>query len=534
MRKTLALVLCLILAFSVVACTEKPVDEDVENSPAVTGNAEPNENVDAPGEEAISEGGTLVVAVSAESDSMLVTQVRSTVINMWPIFEGLFKFDSTGAAVPFLVESYEEDLENLTYTLHLRQGILFHDGSELTGEVVKWNLENYMENGILKSFLASIASVEVTDTYTVVLHLSEWDSQLPASLARQMGYMASKEAYDTNGEEWCASNPVGTGPFKFQSWEQGVKMTYVRFDEYWQGKPHLDGVEFVVYTTDLVTQASMEAGEVHVWQAKDYNIAREMEAEGFSIISSNIPQVVYNLYYECMNEDDPFSNLLVRQAASYAIDPQVISDSLLNGFGIVTNQFATPGSPYYSEDVVGYPYNPEKAKELLAEAGYSDGFDTTMVVWNSPAYVNAAAIMQEQLAAVGIRVELTLVDLAGFVVLMDGWENGMFFHPMGISNGPAPQIASMFVQGLESGAGAHSLLHPDDVNALIQSAKSGSLEESCQDFRDAAKLIWEDYCMLKSFVAIPSVTVVSSNVADCGIGVDSSFSADLWDTYFVA
>ena len=92
----------------------------------------------------------------------------------------------------------------------------------------------------------------------------------------------------------------------------------------------------------------------------------------------------------------------------------------------------------------------------------------------------------------------------------------------------------MFVQGLESGAGAHSLLHPDDVNALIQSAKSGSLEESCQDFRDAAKLIWEDYCMLKSFVAIPSVTVVSSNVVDCGIGVDSSFSADLWDTYFVA
>lgn len=121
MRKTLALVLCLLMAFSVVACTAQPADDEVQNSPAVTDGTAP-EGADENQEEVIPEGGTLVVAVSAESDSMLVTQVRSTVINMWPIFEGLFKFDSTGAAVPFLVESYEEDLENLTYTLHMHEG----------------------------------------------------------------------------------------------------------------------------------------------------------------------------------------------------------------------------------------------------------------------------------------------------------------------------------------------------------------------------------------------------------------------------
>ncbi len=530
MKKLLALLLALVLASSLAACggSEDPGASNTPDASNTPGDPVASDTPDLPD---VPEGGTLVVAVSAESDSMLVTKVRSSVINMWPIFEGLFKFDSTGAAVPFLVESYEEDVDALTYTLHLHQGVKFHDGSELTAEVVKWNLENYMENGILKSFLSSIDSIEVVDDYTVVLHLSAWDSLLPSSLARQMGYMASKEAFDANGEEYCSTHPVGTGPFMFESWEQGVKMAYTRFDGYWQGKPHLDGMEFVVYTTDLVTQASVESGEVHVWQTKDYNIARDMEAEGFDIITSTIPTVIYNLYYECMNPDDPLNDLRVRQAVTYAIDGQAISDSLLNGFGIVTNQFATPGSSFYSEDVAGYPYDPGKAKELLAEAGYPDGFDTTMVVWNSPSYVDAAVVMQNQLAEVGINVELNLVDLGGFVVLMDGWESGMFFHPMGISNGPAPQIASMFVQGLESGGGAHSLLHPDDVNELIQKAKSVSSTESVQYFKDAATLIWEDYCMLKSFVAIPSVTVVSPNVGNCGIGIDSSFSADLWDTY---
>lgn len=295
MKKAFVYVLCMLLLISAVACSPKADTKGDKNEKPSQSDSAVNDNPLSdnqpvqPEEEQVKDGGTLIVAVSAESDSMLVTKVRSSVINMWPIFEGLFKFDSTGAAVPFLVKEYEENVEALTYTLHLHEGVKFHDGSELTAEVVKWNLENYMENGILKSFLSSIDSIEADGAYTVVLHLNAWDSLLPASLARQMGYMASKEAYDKNGEEWCASNPVGTGPFKFQSWEQGVKMTYSRFEEYWQGKPHLDGMEFVVYTTDLVTQASMQAKEVHVWQVKDYNIAREMEAEGFTVVSSNIP-----------------------------------------------------------------------------------------------------------------------------------------------------------------------------------------------------------------------------------------------------
>lgn len=530
MKRFAALILCFLLATSLfTGCTSNTDDQPTQQPGEVQATNAPEDAT--PSDDAIPEGGTLTVAVSSESDSMLVTQVRSNVYNMWPIFEGLFKFDSTGTAVPYLVESYEENIENLTYTLHLHEGVLFHDGSELTAEVVKWNLENYLENGILASFLSSIESIDAVDQYTVVLHLSTWDSLLPAALARQMGYMSSKEAFDTNGEEWCAANPVGTGPFKFESWEQGVKMTYTRFDDYWQGRPNLDGIEMVVYTTDLVTQASIEAGEVDVWQVKDYNIARELEEKGFNLTISSTPGVIYNLYYECMNESDHLSNLKVRQAVTHAIDGAAISDTLLNGFGILTNQFATPGSAYYSEEISGYPYDPEKAKSLLAEAGYADGFDTTMVVWNSQAYVDAATIMKEQLAAVGINVELNLVDIAGFTVLMDGWESGLFFHPMGISNGPAPQLASMFVKGITSGAGAFSMLHPDDVDELIQKAKTSSEAESVQYFKDAAYLIFEEYCMLKSFVAIPTITVVSPDVVNCGIGVDSSFSAELWNTY---
>lgn len=483
------------------------------------------------GKETTKEGGTLVIAVSSESETLLVHKVRSSMISMWPMFEGLFVFDETGNAVPFLVETYEEDIPGLTYTLHLHKGVKFHDGSELTAEVVKWNLDKYMVEGILKSFLESIKSVEVKDTYTVVLHLKEWDSLLPASLARQMGYMASKTAYETYGEDYCAEHPVGTGPFKFESREQGVQMNFTRFDDYWQGKPNLDAVEMVVYKEALVAQAALEAGDIDVWQTSNYVIADELKAEGFNVYKSSIPTALYNLYFECMNPDDPFFNVKVRKAASYAIDPQAISDALFNGYGVLTNQFATPGSAFYSNGVEGCPYDTTKAKALLKEAGYPNGFKTTMACWNSQPYVNVAQILKEQLAAVGIDVEIKLYDLAGFAVLMDGWKSGLFLHPMGISNGPAAQLATLFVKGLTSGAGANSLLHPDDVDALIQKAKSSDAKSSIKYFQDAATLIFEDYCELKSFIATPSVTAVAPSVVNCGVGVNSSFAASLWDTY---
>ena len=168
------------------------------------------ENPDVNGSVKVTKGGTLTIATTADAASMLPTVIRSPT-NLYyasACFETLMNFDANGVPQPFLAESVTENVSNLTYTIELKKGILFHDGTELTAEVCKWNIDHYKAEGVLStSFYSKLESVEVAGPYTVVLHLSSWDSAIPNALARECGYMSSKEAYE-RGAKGFDEKPV--------------------------------------------------------------------------------------------------------------------------------------------------------------------------------------------------------------------------------------------------------------------------------------------------------------------------------------
>ena len=542
MKKLFALILAALMVLSMVACTNdsKPEQPDA-NSPATDTqqSAEPTETTDPEEKEDVAvKGGILKIATTGDISSMLAHKLRGGTDRAFGcvIFEKLFNFDSTGTPYPFLLESYEEDPVNLTYTLHVRKGIKFHDGSDLNADVVAWNLQLYKDQGVQSaSFLGSVDKIEAIDEYTVVLTLSAWDSLIPVYMAREggCGYIVSKQAWETYGEDYCKEHPVTTAPFQFVSWEHDTAVKLEKFADYWQGEPNLDGVEICVYNSMLVAQAAMESGEVHaMMNISDTEVVEYLGMLGFNVTLGGIPSSAHTIAFECIKEGDPFSDIRVRQAASYALDGSAIGSAIYGEYAKATTQYCLPGTPYYSEDVTGYPYNPEKAKELLAEAGYPNGFDTVIYV-NSQSQIgiDVVTIVIEQLAQVGINAEIQLRDNAQYSQLVDGWDGGMLYHAGGIDSGAAAFVSGSYARDLTSGIGLKSFDKPDELYDVIAEGKAGDAETCQKCFQKAQYIIFEQECMLKCLYNVLPLAVTAPGLHDSDIGATGGTSSDLWDAW---
>lgn len=533
-KKTLALLLALILVFACLTGCKKEgakepsgaVDPGTDNGTT----AEPAEVDD--GVQAL-EGGVIKLSIASDPDSLMAHRVRLGVLSVLPIYEALLTYDENGEPVPYLAKSITPNVEDLSYAIELNEGILFHDGSELTAEVCKWNLIKYRDEGILgASYLSYLADVEVTGDYSLTLKLSQWDSQLPYALARQMGYMQSQLAFETHGEEYMAEHPVGTGPFVFDSWQHGVSLKFVRNENYWNGDVALDGVELVIYSEAMTAQAAIEAGELDVWTATDYKIATELEEEGFTVYASSVPYLSYAMFFHCL--DGPFADIRVRQAVAYALNREEICSILTAEKAEITNQFVPPDSPYYNDAIEGYSYNIEKAKELLTEAGYPNGFDTTITTFDTASQNNVCLIIIEQLKKIGINVEMIDLDVATYTVTMNGWQSGMFFKSITLDSGVASQISGGFLPGRENGMGVGSFPQPDDLADAIKLGSATSGQDSINAFQEAAKLIVDDYCIGVFFAVNRKVTVTQTNVHDTGWGAISTYGATLGKAWLSA
>lgn len=480
------------------------------------------------------DGGDLHIAIASDANTMLIPEMRAVDEHKYAmvVYEGLFTVNEEGKPEPLLCESYEEDIENLTYTLHLRKGVKFHDGTDFNAEVCAWNLELYKEKGVQAgAFLKSLNHVEVVDDYTVVLHLDYWDSLIPYSLMRQAGWMGSKAAYEQYGPDYMREHPVGTGAFKFVSWERGVSMKFERFDDYWRGRPHLDTVTLHVYNTDLVAQAALEAGDVHVIWPTDYKIADYLATRGYISTNSILPDFNYSVCFNCTDPESPCYDIRVRQAIAYAIDRDKVYAGVFLGHGVPVTQYGSPNGAFYSNDFDGYAYNPEKAKELLAEAGYADGLTLTIDCQTFSTRVDTCAILKEQLAKVGINLEINTMDTAAFSTAINGWTDDMLLHTNLMANGAASQINANFRQNLTAALGITSLLHPDELEAAIVAAVSADSESADALWQDVQEMIFGEYCMLKAIVTNYMVTVTSPKLHDANVSAIGAATSTLWSAW---
>lgn len=319
--------------------------------------------------------------------------------------EPLLRGDSKGNVSPWLAESYKvsDDLQSVTFAL--RKGVKFHDGTDFNAKAAKWNLDK----AIAAKSQPNWKSVDVIDDYTIKVNFNQRANNNLLSFAddHPASWMVSPTAFEKNGVEWMRNNPVGTGPFKFVSFQRDVNYKVVKNPDYWiKGKPYLDALE-ILYIADPTTQkAAMQAGEVDALQMEPGKMAADLEALRFKVV--NVLTRTYCFLPDSAHPDSPYANQKVREAVEYALDREAIAKAFSYGYWKATYQIPPTGSVAYNPDfTLARKYNPDKAKQLLADAGYSSGFKTTILVL--PALVNRdiPVALQSYLSAIGISAELS-------------------------------------------------------------------------------------------------------------------------------
>jgi peptide/nickel transport system substrate-binding protein len=426
-----------------------------------------------------------------------------------PCVEALID-SSFGEYVPWLAESWEIAPDNKSITFKLRQGVKFHDGTDFNAEAVKINFD-LVRVSTEMTILRSITSIDVLDEYTVRLNLTQFEWTLMSYMATHAGCrIASPKALTENTPEELLFNPVGTGPFKFVSYQKDTMIKYERFNDYWQeGKPYMDAVNYKIFADNTTATMAMKAGEVDVLIVSAEDMLN-LKKDGFNI--AECIGSTYVLIPDGGNADSPFSDIRVRQAVSYAIDRDMLAETLGYGYYYPTYQiFGEWSEMGYNPDIVGYPYNPDKARQLLAEAGYPNGFKTSIILGS--AATDLQVFIQDMLAEVGIQAEIQEVTGAKFSELsMAGWQNGMMSMKTSIGEGHQDPT-HILLYAYMSEIAVKSKYYPDDLKALFSQTKTETdLAKRKALFQEIMKKAIDENCMVTHIFNTTNFYAVSPDI----------------------
>ena len=342
---------------------------------------------------------------------------------IFPGVERIMKFAPGRKLIPDLAESVVEDPDALTITVKLNKGIMFHDGTELTASVAKWNYDIGAEGGKLQ-FADAITEFEIVDDYTYVLHLGYWHNQLLQSLGWVP--MFSQAAFEANGgEEWAMTHLVGTGPFLLTTYDPAQKLVWEKNPNYWrEGQPYLDGIEVSLIPDPATASAAFQAGQADIWQAPDAQAAAELKDKGFKL-QSGWAGFQYHLMPNTMDAASPMNNPKVREAVEYALDKKAVTDAV--GYGFYTPIYAVAPPDEWGGNAVAEPrmYDVEKAKALLVEAGYADGCPIDLLAFAAGGSNTDAEAIKGYLDAAGFVTNIDLADPGRFYgsVFGTGWKD---------------------------------------------------------------------------------------------------------------
>jgi peptide/nickel transport system substrate-binding protein len=346
-----------------------------------------------------------------------------------PAEERLFNVDKTGKFTTkgSLSTSYTVAPDGKSFTFNLRKGVKFHDGTPFNAEAAKWNLDAQLAGKLNGTQMWT--SIDVVDEYTVRLNVKQFQNNILSTMSSAY-FMVSPTAVKANGKEWAYTHPVGTGPFKYKAYTTDTSLEYERYDDYWGGKPLLDGVKFIIMPDPTAAGLAFQSGAADVIEARDPVLASTLIKTG-KYGKYFIVNVWGSLNGDSANPDSPYAKLQVRQAVQYAIDMKSIVEALGLGTWVYTNQPAIPGFFGYTEGFKGYEFNQTTAKKLLADAGYPTGFTTSLIGYNAVPQDYLTAI-QKNLADVGIKADIQFLPQAAYTNFEhNGWKNALLYFPAG-------------------------------------------------------------------------------------------------------
>jgi peptide/nickel transport system substrate-binding protein len=417
------------------------------------------------------------------------------------VTETLIYLDVDGSLRPGLAESWEASADNLVWTLRLRRGVEFHDGTPFDAEAAKFNLERFLDPANRAPFrflIDRIVRVEAADRHTLRLHLNAPFAPLPSHLSHAFIGMVSPSAVRALAADAVVEAPVGTGPFIFEKWARGEQIVLKRNPDYWGDTPTIETVTFRFVPEDASRLVMLETGEAHaIMRVPPKDVPRLQGDPKIQVVKEDSVRVIYIGFN---TQAPPFNDRRVRQALNYAINKQAIVDTILAGAGSVSTAPIVPA--VFGYHTVGpYPYDPARARQLLAEAGFPQGFKATLHHPTGRYMMDVTIIeaIQGMLREVGVEVELVTMEWAAYLAFL--------------RVPPADAKHQMFMLGwgcvtLDADYGIYPLLHSsqwppagwgvsyfknDLADALMDQARTNPDRAQRKTlYRDALAAIWED------------------------------------------
>lgn len=411
-------------------------------------------------------GGEITIGIAQDLDDSLdphQTVAAGTREVLFNIFEGLVKPNSDGEMIPAVAEKYTLSEDGTTYTFTLREGVKFHNGQTVTAEDVVYSINRCaavpegQEKPLVAAFSA-VKSVEALDEKTVAVTIAQRDLEFISYMTAAI-IPADYENQDTA--------PVGTGPFRFVSRTPQQDFVMERFEDYWGAPAWLDKVTYKICENADALVMNLNGGSIDLCAHLTSAQASQLN-QNFQVLEGtmNLVQAIY-----LNNQAKPFENQLVRQALCYAIDRQGIMDMVADGHGTAVGSSIYPAfTKYFLPELVDkYPHDVAKAKELLAQAGYPDGFDMTISVPNNyQPHMDTAEVVAEQLREAGINVTIQPVEWSTW---LDTIYNGRQFQATVVGVDAANMTARAMLERFTSDYGKNFINYNNPAyDALFQKA----------------------------------------------------------------
>lgn len=427
------------------------------------------------------------------------------------LFETLLTFEDGGTTVEAgLAKSWEPSEDGLTYTFELEEGVTFHDGTDFNADAVVKNFERWasgdaemfpyyssMFGGFEGDDEHVIESVTAEGDYTVVIKLKRPQAPFLKNLAMDMFAIASPTAFEEQGDDAFERNPVGTGPFKFVEWKPNDSITIEKNPDYWkEGQPKLEKVIFRSIPDNSARLNALVAGEIDLADginpSDGTTIEDNPDLQLFERPSMNVGYLGLTVTRE------PFDNKLVRQAMNYAIDKEAIIEAFFEGRADVAVNPIPPSVSGYNDEIKGYEYNPEKAKELLEEAGYGDGFE--MELWAMPVprpYMpdgeKVAEVMQKNLADIGVKAKIVSHEWATYLELASKGDADAFMLGWTGDNGDPDNFIYVLLDEDNIGSNNYTYFKNDDMHDLLIEAQIEVDEEKrIELYKKAQEIVHEE------------------------------------------
>ncbi len=432
------------------------------------------------------DGSIIRLTMPSEPDSLdpHLSTASDTEAVMHNVYEGLVLFNSDGEIIPGLAESWEISDDGLVYTFHLRNDVTFHNGEHFTAEdaVYSFGIISGLSTGVpLTTRFAALEKIEAPDDYTVVFTLRERSAAILE--ATRVGVIPS-------GYEDSAVHPVGTGPYKFVEYRPGQRIVLEKNDDYYNpermGK--IDRAEFYIMSDSSSIVTALQSGQLDIAQVTGMDA--EILQRNYTIYSN--PQNMVCLF-AFNNAIEPFNDVRVRRAINHAINKEDIINGAFDGYATrIDTAFSPVMGYYYNTDVDNYyPYDPAKARELLAEAGYPDGFSITITVPSIYSqHVSTAQIIQEELKAVGIDAEIELVEWGAW--LEDVFSKGIFETTIIGLTGKLDPYEIMVRYLSTSRTNFVHYNNPEFDQKLVAGANESDAEKRAELFKECQMILTED------------------------------------------